>query len=330
MSPPDVLVVSIDSTIGWRAAADELTAAFQRAGAEVRRVSTGPVPTVRTFALTDYVQARAAARTAREEIARDRPGAVVYCSIVASLLWPEPGVVWLDSLAAENRPGRHGVWQRRVERRRLRQAQMVLTMSPHSLDPLGETKPASVLVPTPVDPSGTPAPHRDIDVLTYAGNPQKKRLEFVLKTWGRARRPGEKLVIAGIDELPNGAKELESVELAGRLDAEEYRALLRRTRVFLAAPKREDYGIAPLEALADGCVLVTSPAPGPYAALHLARELDASLVGEDLVGPLRSALDDPRPGYAERALELLKPFRRAGVDRTLATEVIPRLTSSGG
>jgi len=326
----DVLLVSVGATTGWGAAARELQAAFALAGARAGIAGTGPLPEVRTFMLTDLVQARAARGTAAAAIAQHRPRALVYCSITAALLWPAPGAIWLDALAAENRPGRHGVWQRRVERRRLRQAQMVLTMSPHSLDPLGETKPASVLVPTPVDPSGTPAPHRDIDVLTYAGNPQKKRLEFVLKTWGRARRPGEKLVIAGIDELPNGAKELESVELAGRLDAEEYRALLRRTRVFLAAPKREDYGIAPLEALADGCVLVTSPAPGPYAALHLARELDASLVGEDLVGPLRSALDDPRPGYAERALELLKPFRRAGVDRTLATEVIPRLTSSGG
>ena len=55
--------------------------------------------------------------------------------------------------------------------------------------------------------------------------------------------------------------------LAGRLAAAEYRALLRRARVFVTAPRREDYGIAQLEALADGCALVTTPAPGPYAAL---------------------------------------------------------------
>lgn len=326
MSSPDVLVISIDSTIGWRAAADELAGAFKRAGASVERVSTGPTPTVRTFALTDYVQARAAARIAREEIARHRPGVVVYCSIVASLLWPEPGVIWLDSLAAENRPGRHGVWQRPVELRRLRQAKLVLTMSPHSLDPLRGARPDSVLVPTPVDPSGPGAPERDIPALTYAGNPQKKRLEFVLENWARARRAGEKLVVAGTDELPARAFGLaDGVELAGRLAPEQYRALLRRARVFLAAPKREDYGIAPLEALADGCMLVTTPAPGPYAALHLARELDPRLIGEDLVGPLRAALDDPLPGYAERALALLEPFRRAGVERTIAREVLPRL-----
>ena len=63
--------------------------------------------------------------------------------------------------------------------------------------------------------------------------------------------------------------------------ATTYRALLRRARVFVTAPRREDYGIAQLEALADGCMLVTTPSPGPYAALPLARELDPRLVGED-------------------------------------------------
>ncbi len=318
----DVLVVSIDSTIGWRSAANELVGAFRRAGASVQRASTGPVPTVRTFMLTDYVQARAAREAAENAIPAHRPRAVVYCSIVASLLWPGPGVVWLDSLAADNRPGRHGVWQRVAERRRLSEAQLVLTMSERSLAPLRGPRPASLVVPTPVDPSGPPAADRDVLVVTYAGNPQKKRLEFVLDTWARARRPGETLVIAGIDALPSTP---EGVEIAGRLPPDEFRALLRRTRVFLAAPRREDFGIAPLEALADGCQLVTTPAPGPYPALDLARTLDPRLVGEDLVGPLRHAIDDPLPGHAERALELLAPFRRAAVDRTLADDVLPRL-----
>ena len=77
--------------------------------------------------------------------------------------------------------------------------------------------------------------------------------------------------------------------------------------MFLAAPRREDYGIAQLEALADGCVLVTTPSPGPYAALPLARELDPRLVGADLARA-RAALDEPAPGYAERAAALLAPW----------------------
>jgi hypothetical protein len=98
--------------------------------------------------------------------------------------------------------------------------------------------------------------------------------------------------------------------------------------VFVTAPRREDYGIAQLEALADGCLLVTTPAPGPYAALPLARTLDPRLVPEtadDLATALRTALDDPAPDYAERALEAIAPFRRAAVDRTVVEELLPRL-----
>ena len=52
----DVLVVSIDSTGGWRTAAEELVAGLRRAGAAAELIRTGPVPRVRTFALTDYTR----------------------------------------------------------------------------------------------------------------------------------------------------------------------------------------------------------------------------------------------------------------------------------
>ncbi|MDQ6841444.1 MAG: hypothetical protein M3025_03335, partial [Actinomycetota bacterium] len=60
MSGTDVLVVSVDSTTGWRIAAQALTDALEGAGASVVRVSTGPLRRVRTFALTDLLEARAA------------------------------------------------------------------------------------------------------------------------------------------------------------------------------------------------------------------------------------------------------------------------------
>ncbi len=70
---------------------------------------------------------------------------------------------------------------------------------------------------------------------------------------------------------------------------------------------------------------MTTPAPGPYVALPLARELDPRLVDEDLGVALRVALDDPAPDYAARALELMAPFRREAVDRLIAEEMLPRL-----
>ena len=99
---------------------------------------------------------------------------------------------------------------------------------------------------------------------------------------------------------------------AGMIAPAEYRALLRRARVFVTAPRWEDYGIAQLEALADGCALVTNEAPGPYAALPLARALDPRLVGDGLAAALRLALDDPAQGYAERAAGGLAPWSPGG------------------
>lgn len=319
---PAVLVVALDTTSGWRSSSRELTEAIIRAGTPAQLITTGPVRRARSFMGTDLAQAWAARRAAERGIARFSPDAVIYCSITAALLWPRPGAIWVDSLAAENRPGRHGIWQRPVERRRLAAAPVVLRMSEGALSPFRPGAfPGAVTVPVAVSPSGPPAPDRDIDVLTYAGDPEKRRLDFILDTWARARREGETMVVAGTTRpsAPPG------VRFTGGLGPQAYRELVRRARVFLAAPRREDYGIAPLEALADGCLLVSTPAPGPYPALALARTLDPRLVSEELTAAVRAALDDPIPGYARRAAELLEPFGRAAVDRTVADGVLPRL-----
>ena len=117
----------------------------------------------------------------------------------------------------------------------------------------------------------------------------------------------------------------EDVQVVGTLAQSDYRALLRRARVFVCAPRREEYGLAQLEALAEGCRLVTTPAPGGYVALPLARELDPRLVGEDLGAALRCALDTPAADYAARAAELVAPFTIAAVDRLVAETLLPRL-----
>ncbi len=331
----DVLIVSVGATTGWRAAARELEAAFAAAGARVLTADTGPVPEVRTFMLTDFVQARAARSAAAAAIAAHRPGAVVYCSMTAALLWPRPGAIWLDALAAENRPGRHGIWQRVMERRRLTEAPLVLTMAPGSLGPGSAGGPAGVpevVVPVAVQRSGPLGHIRDIDALAYTGDPVKRRLDYILDAWRRARRGDETLVVAGIDRArgAGGSDSVTGVRFVGRLAPGEYRALLRRARVFVAAPRREDFGIAQLEALADGAMLVTTPAPGPYVALELARTLDPRLVAEDLAPALRAALDAPLPGYADRAAELVAPFHRDAVTLTISERVLPTLLPGWG
>ena len=327
MAPVDVLLVSLGSTAGLRAADAEMAAALRRAGGRVEVVAAAPQDQVRTLMLTDLQWAWAARTAAVAGIREHHPHAVLYSTTTAALLWPRRGAIRFDALAEQTRPGHHGLWQRPLERRRLARATLLVPWSQPSMYGAPANRADPLVVPVPVEASGLGEPWgaRDIAAVTYAADPQKKGLDRVLAAWAVARRDGETLHVAGLDrdrlpaELPAG------VEVTGRLERDEYRALLRRAKVYVTAPVREDHGISQLEALADGCVLVTTPAPGPYAALPIARELDARLVTDDLAPAIRAALDDPAPRYHERALPLLEPFTTAAVDRVVALDLLPRL-----
>jgi Glycosyl transferases group 1 len=319
----DLLLVSLGSTGGLRAADAELAGALRRGGASVAVVSARRPRELRTLALTDLAWARAARVAARRGIAEHDPRAIVYCTVTAALLWPRAGAIRYDAPSAANRPGRHGVWQRPLERRRLRHATLLIPQSQGTLDESPLRHARAIIVPIPVEPSGPPLRDRDIAAITYAANPEKKGLDRVLTAWAAARRESEELVVTGTDRVPRA----DGVRATGPLDPAAYRTLLRRARVYVTAPRREDYGLAQLEALADGCVLVTSPAPGPYAALPIARTLDPRLVTEDLAAALRTALDDPPPGYADLALQAIAPYRRAAADAVVSDELVPALLS---
>lgn len=338
-----MLIVSLGSTAGLRMADAELADSLRRAGASVALVGAeAPQRRLRTFALIDLQWARAARRAALLGLARHGPGAVIYSTTTASLLWPRPGAIRFDAPSAGNRPGRHGLWQRPVERRRLGQAPLLLPCSDGGLreaPAIARRGNRALVVPIAVETSlppsnadepGAGAPPRDIAAITYAANPSKKGLDRVLSAWRHVRKSSEELVVAGVPagQLERAgliARGEPGIRVVGTLDAQAYRALVRRARVFVCAPRREDYGSAQLEALADGCLLVTTAAPGPYAALGIARALDQRLVGEDLAGALRAALDDPLPGYALRARRALEPYSRQAVDGLVAGELLPRL-----
>jgi hypothetical protein len=340
----DVLIVSLGSTQGLRTADQELRDSLARAGARVAIARAVAPASTRTLMLTDLAWTRAARAAMTRVLAEQSspPRAIVYSSTTAALLWPRPGAIRFDAPSAGNRPGRHGLWQRPLERRRLQQAPLLL---PWSAGGLAEAPQAAqrgdraLVVPVPVEPSGAPEPVRDIAALTYAANPAKKGLDRVLAAWRAVRGGRERRAVGdGRDELLVLGASLPELELAGfgigaepgvrvlgALPAAEYRALVRRARVFVCAPRREDYGIAQLEALADGCLLASTPAPGPYAALPIARALDERLVSDDLAGALRVALEDPLPGYASRATQALAPFGRAACDRLVADQLLARL-----
>ncbi len=349
----DVLFVQLGSTEGLRVADEQLVGSLRRAGAHVTVASAVHPGEVRTLMLTDLLWARAARRAAVQALARRRehlPQAVIYSTTTAALLWPRPGAIRFDAPAAANRPGRHGLWQRPLERRRLREAPLLLPSSAGALAEAAAAVPGceqrALVVPSPIADfatgdsriaptasvaggDGVASGARDIAALTYAANPHKKGLDRVLSAWRAVHRPGERLAIVGV--TPERLRQLgfaaddESIEALGTLSQDAYLALLRRASVFICAPRREDYGLVQLEALAAGCQLVTTAAPGPYVALPLARRLDARLVGEDLGAGLRAALDSPSEDYAARAAALVEPFTVTAVDRLVPDELLPRL-----
>jgi glycosyltransferase involved in cell wall biosynthesis len=336
--------VTLGSTEGLRVADEEFAESLRRAGAEVTVAQAERPKEVRTLMLTDLGWARAARKAAKRAIIGDGGAkrTVVYSTTTAAMFWPTAGAIRFDAPAAANRPGRHGLWQRPLERKRLREAPLLIPSSEGALKEAEAARPGcgerAVVVPAAVAGSvpgaqGERGSERDVAAVTYAANPSKKGFDRVVEAWRRAKRPGERLVVAGVTK--EGLRESgfetadDSIEIAGKLTHEEYRKLLRRARVFVCAPRREDYGIAQIEALIDGCKLVTTEAPGPYVALPIARELDPRLVGEALDDAIRHALDTPDPGYAERAAKLMAPFGRAAVDRTVAEELLPRLAATG-
>jgi glycosyltransferase involved in cell wall biosynthesis len=326
VAPTEILLVSLGSTAGLRSSDAELAASLERAGARVTVAAAAPPRSVRTLALTDLVWARAARVAAADAISRLRPDAVIYSTITAALLAPAPGAIRLDALSVQNRPGRHGLWQRPRERAVLTRAPLLLPVSDGALAGAPAGLPRVIVVPIIVERSGPllAGSQRDIAAITYAANPTKKGLDRLLVAWAAVRREGEELLVAGVSSLPA----LDGVRGVGTLERGAYRALLRRARVYVAAPRREEYGIAQLEALADGAMLVSTETAVPYAALDLAREVDARLIGSDLAAAIRTALDDPRPDYAAAVAPLLERFGAASVDRIVAEQVLPALSAA--
>ncbi len=327
----DIGLVSLGTTPGLRRADDSLAELVRSAGAscEVARVEVGGVAGAlrRNAAVTDFVEALAARRAAGALDAR----ALVFSSVTAALLQRRPAVPWavrFDSTAALNRPGPSGAWQRARERRVLARAPLLLPWG----DAAARAAGGGVVLRVPVEEIAG-APVREVDAIAYAGYPRKRGLDLLCRAWASAARAGERLVIGGVERSRGldwlrrcGVDEPPGVEWAGALDRAQWLRRVASARVFVNASRREDHGLAQLEALSAGCLLVTVPSPGPYEALPLARELAPELVSDDLGRALRAGLDHPDPaGYAGRARELLAPFRADAIARVVAEEVLPAL-----
>jgi Glycosyl transferases group 1 len=342
----DLLLVSLGTTRGLRLSDAQLVMMLREAGASVEAVSTqiGLTNALRRgYPGNDIVEAIAARRALEAGMRRYRPRALVLSSTTVALLIGDPGVpfaVWLDSPARLNRPGVLNAPLHWLERRQLARARVLMPHSPGTVAALPPGAATSVLVPPPVPAASPPADARERFAIGYTPDPKAKGLALLCEAWERAALPEARLLIAGIPPerahaflarrglgVPAGA------ELVGMLPQPSFRDLLARAHAFVSAAEWEDFGIAPLEALDRGAVLVAAPAGGPFPALELARSLGPEFVAGDrsagsLVGALQAAFaapEDRLSAYRLAARAELGPYRPEASVARLRADVLPAL-----
>ena len=347
MARPDVLLISLGTTLGWRRADELLLGQIERAGATAAAVSVriGATDRLRRgYPVNDLVEMYAARRTVRTAVERYEPRGLIVSSTTAAMLLPSlpvPYAVRFDAPARLNRPGARNAPLHSLERRAMRRARITVPLSVAGAEALPEGAARPVIVSPPIDPSAPDGPaEREHLAVAYVSDPKAKGLDVVVAGWAAAAVEGARLEVYGLDPewarahlRRTGVAEPESVELRGTVGAAEFRARLRRARVFVHGARWEDWGQAPLEALADGALLATVPAGGPYEALRVARQLDAPLVADRvdparLAAAIRAAFELPDADaqtYRERAAELLRPYRSDAVQETVERELLPAL-----
>jgi glycosyltransferase involved in cell wall biosynthesis len=262
------------------------------------------------------------------------------------MLQPRPRLEWaairFDLPAAVNRRGFGSGILHALERRAARRVRVLL---PWGLDAGVEAADLArglpvVPLPISIDAPVRNRPDRDPIALAYAGNPEKKGLDTLAEAWACGAPEGWRLIVTGID-ADSGRRFLErhgievptDLEWAGALESDRYLELLGRASLFLSASRYEDYGLAQLEALAQGALLVTCPSEGRFEALGIQRELDPRLVAADcspdaLGKALSVALSlstEERLSLQKRARMHLHAHSRDAVKRRISEEVLPLL-----
>jgi hypothetical protein len=132
---PDVLLVSLGTTLGWRIADETLARQLRQGGAATELVSVrlGASDRLRRgYPLNDVVEMYAARRAAREAVTRLEPRALIVSSTTAAMLLPAlpvPYAVRYDTPARLNRPGRRNAFLHRLERRAMERAAVTIPLS---------------------------------------------------------------------------------------------------------------------------------------------------------------------------------------------------------
>ena len=185
------------------------------------------------------------------------------------------------------------------------------------------------------------APSAERVAVAYVPDPKAKGLDVLVAGWAAAAVPDARLEVYGLDPerarshlRRSGVPEPASLDLQGTVAADQFRARLRHARAYLAAARWEDWGQAPLEALADGALLATVPSGGPYEGLRAGAPAGPVTGGRARSTPPRSLPQSARPSrcrtsgrraYRQNAAELLRPYRSEAVQETVTRELLPAL-----
>jgi glycosyltransferase involved in cell wall biosynthesis len=343
---PDVLLLSLGTTLGWRAADRVFVEQLRLAGASVvaATVRIGASGRLRrAYPVTDLVEAVAARRALRPALRREQPRSLVISSTTAAMLADVEGLAYavrLDAPARLNRPGARNAGLHGLERRALSRARLVLPWSRAALHALPDGAARAIVVPPPVSSSGEPGAERERLAVAYTPDVKAKGLDLVCAAWARAGVDDARLLVFGVEReralahlRRTGVPPPTGVEFPGKTPPDEFRAALRRARAYVGGARWEDFGMAPLEALADGALLVTVPSGGPFEALAMARELAPELVSDEvepasLARAIRAAFDLPEERvecYREEAARLVEPYQPEAVQRAVKEEVLPAL-----
>jgi Glycosyl transferases group 1 len=345
---PDILLVSLGTTLGWRVADEMLLRQLRRAGANAEIVSVGRGAADRLrrgYPVNDLVEMYAARRAVRTAVERREPRALIVSSTTAAMRLPRlpiPYAVRFDAPARLNRPGTRNAFLHGLERRGFSRARLTIPFSVAGAEALPDGAARPIVVSPPIDPSapGAPAGERERLAVAYVSDPKAKGLDVVIGGWIAAAPEGARLEVYGLDPdrarshlRRHGLREPERVTLGGTIPSAEFRERLRRARVFIHGAHWDDWGQAPLEALADGALLATTPAGGPYEGLRLARLLDPELVADEvsaeaLAPAIRAAFALDEAGvadYRRRAADLLRPYSSDSVQETVTNELVPAL-----
>jgi len=353
----DLLVVSLGTTPGLRASDHRMGRAIAESGRTVAavRVRVGALAALRRFyPVTDLIEAAAARRALLAALRHWRPRAVVFSTTTAALCAPplgRPYAIWFDSPARLNRPGRRNALQHALERRRFAAARLLLPASRAALAAVADAPAPAELLPLPLElpaapPTAPPAgARRQVRAVAYVPDPRAKGLDVLVRAWtlfaaARRARPAPLLEIFGLTR-DRAARWLErrrlqlpaTVWVRGAVSEPVFRERLATADVFVHAARWEDFGRAPLEALALGVPLATTPAGGPYPARDIVAAIAPDLLAASVDPPALAAAIEralayshaERTGLAEAARPHLESFSWPRFAAVVRDRVVPAL-----